>query len=988
LPANAQQEKLNKFHIVDSATSKPIITSIAIARARLYTITEKDGVFIIPGDLKTFRDTIIFSAEGYTDLKIPLNRLPGLDTLRLGKLAVNFTGIATKPAGTATTDKDLALITDKLDNYNQQFPAEKVYLHADKPYYNVGDTLWFKSYLSDRVTLTGSKLSGLLYVELYSDAIGMVRRISIPIKNGLGSGQIALISAIFGEGGYTLRAYTNWMQNFGQDYIFSQRLYIGQPSGQSWLVKSNAVINHMADKNQLEATIRLTRPDDLSSPIALKKMDVKLFDEWHYIFNQEIQTGLDGSIKLSQVLNEKSDWRKLRVQITSLEQTETKVLQIPLNIDNSPNVDLQFLPEGGKLVTGLKSTVGFKAIGADGRGAQVSGSIYDAKGSEVVAFAALHNGMGTFEFTPAKGERYIAKITQPFTKNVELPDIYATGTTMHVNNPEQGDNIAITLAGLNQLPADSACYLIGTSRGNIYYSQKINPGKAAIAIAKNLFPSGIAKFTLFKGKTPLNERAVFIDHHDQLNIKIASNKTTYNKRDNVVLDIVVRDKSGAPVKGSFSLAVTDDSQVKADSPGNLSIAANLLLKAELRGYIENPGYYIIRKDNQAWQALDNLMLTQGWTNYEWNKVFAPTRPAMFEVEKDFKVTGKVVGLTNNPLRNQTVWISSQKPVFTTKTTTDINGRYQFKNLPAIDSSFFVLKAENAKGKSMTFGMLSVDKFTAVDMPQTLTPPLLPWYINSDTTQLNYAKRKIEKDREEDLKLAGNVLKEVKINAKKIIRDSFNPYGPGNADISLDEKDIKQLAVANLYELLKQKLPDFKGIEKIPIIKFSTYIVTSKDLTIDGRPVMMNDDELLEDVLSEFTDDRLKGVEIIYSREYTNRLDFKRAGTFANIVITTHDGDGWYRHTTVGAASYRPLPVTRPQQFYSPKYNIASTAIQPDYRTTIFWAPNINTDAAGRARVSFYTSDTGASYTIKIAGVAANGSIGDGSFVIKSKTSLP
>jgi hypothetical protein len=48
----------------------------------------------------------------------------------------------------------------------------------------------------------------------------MVRRISILIKDGLGRGQILLSKNIFQEGGYTRRVYTNWMQNFGEDYVF------------------------------------------------------------------------------------------------------------------------------------------------------------------------------------------------------------------------------------------------------------------------------------------------------------------------------------------------------------------------------------------------------------------------------------------------------------------------------------------------------------------------------------------------------------------------------------------------------------------------------------------------------------------------------------------------------------------------------------------------------------------------------------------------
>ncbi|MBC7398958.1 MAG: hypothetical protein H7289_03360, partial [Mucilaginibacter sp.] len=530
-------------------------------------------------------------------------------------------------------DKSLAQITAPLDSFNRRLPVEKVYLHTDKPYYNIGDTLWFKSYLLDRVNLTGSKLSGLLYVELDNDSSEMVRRISIPIKDGLGWGQIPLLKAIFREGGYTLRAYTNWMQNFGEDYVFSQRFYLGVPAEDAWLVKSAATINRVADNDQLQVELKLNRSDNIASPVALRKVEVKIYDQSHYLYSEELQTGIDGSLKFGHALKAKADGRQIRVQIRSLDKRDgDKLVQVPLNIKRNQNIDVQFLPEGGSLVSGLKSVIGFKAIGEDGRGTPVVGAVYDGKGTEVIQYAAIHNGMGSFEFTPKAGETYTARISQPIAKAFVLPKINPAGTLLHISNPEQGDNVKVTISATINVTTDTACYLIGTSRGVVYYSQKVELNQPEITVSKKSFPSGITRFTLFKGKRPLNQRMVFIDNDDQLKINVVPNKTAYVKRDSVGLEIEVKDKSGIPVKGSFSLAVTDDSQVKADSLGDNTIAANLLINADLRGHIESPGYYINRTDKQAWQTLDNLMLTQGWTGYDWQDVFAPAKQPKFEAE--------------------------------------------------------------------------------------------------------------------------------------------------------------------------------------------------------------------------------------------------------------------------------------------------------------------------------------------------------------------
>ncbi|HWZ35917.1 MAG TPA: hypothetical protein VNW51_07130 [Mucilaginibacter sp.] len=96
LITNAQTEKLNKFHLVDKVTNKPVITSVAIVKAKLSITTEKDGVFIIPGDLKKMTDSIIFSAQNYFDIKMPLKALSTLDTIRLTRLAFKTTNTESK----------------------------------------------------------------------------------------------------------------------------------------------------------------------------------------------------------------------------------------------------------------------------------------------------------------------------------------------------------------------------------------------------------------------------------------------------------------------------------------------------------------------------------------------------------------------------------------------------------------------------------------------------------------------------------------------------------------------------------------------------------------------------------------------------------------------------------------------------------------------------------------------------------------------------
>ncbi len=149
-------------------------------------------------------------------------------------------------------------------------------------------------------------------------------------------------------------------------------------------------------------------------------------------------------------------------------------------------------------------------------------------------------------------------------------------------------------------------------------------------------------------------------------------------------------------------------------------------------------------------------------------------------------------------------ISSQKPAFISTAITDEKGRYTFQNFPQIDSGSFFIQAKTTKGKTMNFGAVTVAHTKFPLVPETNRDQLLPWYVNTDGAQLNYVKTRGLLQNERDPKLPGIALKEVNIRKLKIIKGSYYPY-PGTADITLDEQDIKESAVMDLYQLLRQKV---------------------------------------------------------------------------------------------------------------------------------------------------------------------------------------
>lgn len=102
---------------------------------------------------------------------------------------------------------------------------EKTYLHTDRSYYSTGESIWFSAYLVNGKSSSLTATSNNLYVELLSSKSVVLDSKIIRMDGGLGKGDFELKDSI-PSGWYNIRAYTNWMRNFGNDFVFQKRIYV------------------------------------------------------------------------------------------------------------------------------------------------------------------------------------------------------------------------------------------------------------------------------------------------------------------------------------------------------------------------------------------------------------------------------------------------------------------------------------------------------------------------------------------------------------------------------------------------------------------------------------------------------------------------------------------------------------------------------------------------------------------------------------------
>src|SRR5665213_2376234 len=307
--------------------------------------------------------------------------------------------------------------------------------------------------------------------------------------------------------------------------------------------------------------------------------------------------------------------------------------------------DIQFFPEGGALTIGVASKGAFKAIGPDGLGTDVNGVVTDNEHKEVARFSSVHLGMGSFTIKPEAGKTYSAKVSYPngATAVVMLP-VASAGIALSVNN----DSVPKAVV---RITASKACY---QENKNKVYSLLIWSGANAVTvpctldsttinldILKRRLKTGITTLTLFSpAGEPLCERLIFVQNYDQLSLNITSDKTTDDKGEKVALTLIAKTRADSAARGHFSVSVTDESKVPVDENSENTMLTDLLLTADLKGYIEQPNYYFNTITDKTQSDLDLVMLTHGYRRFAWKQILNnQDKPLAYQPEKGIEISG-------------------------------------------------------------------------------------------------------------------------------------------------------------------------------------------------------------------------------------------------------------------------------------------------------------------------------------------------------------
>ena len=538
-------------------------------------------------------------------------------------------------------DTLLSLAT-RLQRFGERIPQEKVFVHIDNTCYYLGDTIWFAAYTRQTNTDRPSKISRVLYAELWNHDGYLVERKLIEMKNGRGSGFFELYDTLY-SGYFELRAYTRWQLNWGQTEHYNP-----------WTVKYNtwSLSDFYLDYE-------------------------KLYSRVFPVYDKPKEQG---------TYYKDMTYRPLRRYFK--------------DAPPPPELRLSLFPEGGNLVAGVPCRVAFEAATSEGevREGTVSLrmkneeiSMKNEQGDEVTSVRTENRGRGTFTFTPVEGQSYevVFYADGDSTKKGRVTEKIkaVTGDGVSLRLRHTGEEWTANIQAMGSA-AEHPLGMTVMHEGRLQCFTALTPDARQVVLADSTLSAGINQLTVFDAEGRVYaDRLFFVTKPEETKarISVSGMKDEYTPFEQVNLQVTAPSLIGrlgssekplnvasTPQRGANSSFATEGKAGGESSRLSFSvrdavhqdnifdsgnILTEMLLSSEIKGFVPQPEYFFEADDAEHRRALDLLMLTQGWRRFGWKEMavegaFELTHPA----EYTQIVTGTVKQLHSSELGNSTTSI--------------------------------------------------------------------------------------------------------------------------------------------------------------------------------------------------------------------------------------------------------------------------------------------------------------------------------------------
>ena len=630
------------------------------------------------------------------------------------------------------------------------------------------------------------------------------------------------------------------------------------------------------------------------------------------------------------------------------------------------DIDLQVLGEGGHILFGVPNTIGIIAKNNLGYGIpKAKGQILDNNGLVVSEFKLNDAGITKTLFTPEKGKSYTASIVLDEQK---------------ISSPISGiKNIGLVLT-LKRIREDIVVELLTNESsfglfkrkplkvalhngGNLKLTEfKLKDKKAILKFPKEQWFTGVNIITIFDEQNrPILERIFF----NKEGIKTIQTNLKSKQIDNDSIQLVLNmDPMDTTTVHNISISALPSNTKSYNHHHN--IISQTYLKPYVKGTIENARSYFQNNNPETDFNLDLVMLTQGWSSYDWNKIFNYNQVAIYPFERGIDVVANINGKQRGtyityPLERSATQIFTVSP----------------------DESQFTIKGISPSNKDL----LRIGYIEQTENDFAIRPSIYPQFYPSEFSIYDGSYE--------------NIFETFTVDDTKLNLPKLEPSWNNETVEVLDEVVInaikEQTRAESLQEASRFQIKLVTDLEKgrgtrmdiyLAMLGWSTgYDMLTGRLFISnprpgaGTPIVYLDESILNPGASQNFDIlallRLGDIDYIeHDKNGINSFSLGRSGGFIKIFT---DKKGIFPKKIDKTSVYQiPLKFDDEKTFYTPKYQYYNSRFFNEYGT-LDWFPKMSFNDTGELDLKIFNTNAN-EINLYIEGVSA-----DGRFISEVKT---
>ena len=912
---------------------------------------------------------------------------------------------------------------------------EKVYLHFDNNCYFLGDTIWYKAYVVLADDNSPEPLSRILYVELLNEQGYLMERQQLRIdKQGQADGCFAICDTLF-AGFYEVRAYTKWMLNFGYEPCESwhQDSWIQFDEEQGlmpWRIEDSKPaipVPKWLAGSRVTATIYVKKEEELPIP-DLRDSELP-FESGapDYAIISDTEYNLGFTIDSLAPKKNYRDYHNLFSRVLPVYSRPDpaanymrKIMPTKITVGDyqvkwkTCEFDVKFYPEGGYLLAGHKCRVAWEAMNQQLERLNVSGVLLE-DGEPIDSVRPIHAGRGLITLNVKHGRKY--KVRFEFGKEkftFDLPKAFEQGVALHVSQDSDAVKFHVGREFTKQTPLALKVFCRGKrlasfelkgkgSLEEVMYMEDLNEGVHQVVVCDtsgNVFADRL----FFVNKCYESKAKVMVGG-------IANRP--YRPLEKIRLNLIATDPKGHPLKNqTFSVSVRDEAQLDPTfATGN--IMTSLLLESDLKGFVENPDYYFEADDEKHRQALDVLMLVQGWRRYDWKSIEKPETfavdylpeqkmviygdayPLRKELKDLFKKEKRKIQISCSILNLNDDLKEGDYYSFKGAVEADSLGRFQIAYDPFYGNVRLSLRANYVDKIEKKDEYLQTHDPKIFVRKQYFYPQSLKAYSWYEMHQPEIIKEKqlTWEDYQEDI-YASEWIPQVNIKSKRRPHAKLQKDKPV-AQLNFQDfvNDLWDQGFYNPYYLLNYKefvLRD--SFAHSNLVLLDSYVRHMYRPSVNNHEshhfsINWNKNDFWDRVMLIQYLPALDRVYVVsdaprrpvpYEHMHQDRIADKQTGaittaidSYINIITLPED-----KTRLMVGREYNFQGFTRPVEYYNPDYSKAKLPEIKDYRRTLYWNPNVTTDNFGQASIEFYNNSV-----CNIIDVSAEGITRYGQFLV-------